>query len=182
MMGMCHLRCKNRTLRLCSVSLLRVGDKFCIFIEFTFLFYFIYFILLLFLYYCPKLGQQFFTKWCYSPNINSFRFGSALNPDSSIRMNCQQSMVLFSRWTLLCRVYRPCGLVLCHRLCNRSQHVCYFHVYYCDQSGIACSLQFYPSQLRTECRRACLIQIQLHLVRLFVQCGMLSKQPKLHCQ
>ena len=28
MMGRCHLRCKNRTLLLCSVSLLRVGDKF----------------------------------------------------------------------------------------------------------------------------------------------------------
>ena len=35
MMGRCHLRCKNRTLLLCSVSLLRVGDKFRVFIEFT---------------------------------------------------------------------------------------------------------------------------------------------------
>ena len=58
-------------------------------------------------------------------------------------------MVLFSKWTLLCGVYRPYGLVLCHRLCNRSQHVCYFHVCYCDQSGVAFSLQFCASQLRT---------------------------------
>ncbi len=28
MMGRCHLKCKNRALLLCSVSLLRVGDKF----------------------------------------------------------------------------------------------------------------------------------------------------------
>ena len=67
MMGRCHLRCKNRTLLLCSVSLLRVGDKFAFFIEFTSYFYFIYFILLLIFDYCPKLGQ-FFTKWCYSPD------------------------------------------------------------------------------------------------------------------
>ena len=32
MMGRCHLRCKNRTLLLCSISLLRVGDKFARFL------------------------------------------------------------------------------------------------------------------------------------------------------
>ncbi len=72
MMGRCHLRCKNRTLLLCSVSLLRVGDKFRVFLLNSL--YFIYFMLLLVLFYCPKLGQKFFTKWCYSPDINSFRF------------------------------------------------------------------------------------------------------------
>ncbi len=77
-------------------------------------------------------------------------------------------MVLFSRWTtLLCNVYRPFGLVFYHRLCNLSQSVCYFHVCYCDQSGVACSLQFVTSQLWTECQRTCLIQLQLRLVRLF---------------
>jgi len=89
-MGRCHLRCKNRTLLLCSVSLLRVGDKFAFLLNSRLiLFYFIYFMLLLVLCYCPKLGQKFFTKWCYSPDINYFRFGSALNPDSFIRMNCR---------------------------------------------------------------------------------------------
>ena len=59
----------------------------------------------------------FFTKWCYSPNINSFRCGSALNPDSSILMNCRYSpWFFFFRWTLLCGVYHPYGLVFCHKL------------------------------------------------------------------
>ena len=48
------------------------------------------------LYICPKLDQYFFTKWCYSPDINSFRFGSALNPDSSIRMNSRFGPWIFS--------------------------------------------------------------------------------------
>ncbi len=47
----------------------------------------------------------------------------------------------------------------CHRLCNRNPHVYYFHVSYCDQSGIAFSLQFVSRQLRTECQRSCLIRI-----------------------
>ena len=94
-MGRCHLRCKNRTLLLCSVSLLRVGDKFRVF-YWIHVFYFIYFMLLLVLLYCPKLGQKFFTKWCYSPDINSFRFCSALNPDRSIRMNRRYSPWFFS--------------------------------------------------------------------------------------
>ena len=43
MMGRCHLRCKNRTLLLCSVSLLRVGDKFRVFLlNSRFLFYLFY--------------------------------------------------------------------------------------------------------------------------------------------
>ncbi len=73
-MGRCHLRCKKRTLLLCSVSLLRVGDKFAFLLNSRL--YFILFILYYcqFLYYCPKLGQKFFTKWCYSPDNNSFRF------------------------------------------------------------------------------------------------------------
>ena len=41
MMGRCHLRCKNRTLLLCSASLLRVGDKFRVSIDFTFFIIFI---------------------------------------------------------------------------------------------------------------------------------------------
>jgi hypothetical protein len=54
-MGRCHLRCKNRALLLCSVSLLRVGDKFVFLLNSRLIF--IYFILLLVFYYCPKLGQ-----------------------------------------------------------------------------------------------------------------------------
>jgi hypothetical protein len=41
---------------------------------------------LFFIFYLHLLDRYFFTKWCYSLDINSFRFGSALNPDSSIRM------------------------------------------------------------------------------------------------
>ena len=52
----------------------------CLHVEFPFFKFFILFY--------SQLDQQFFTKWCYSPDINSFRFGYALNPDSSIRMNC----------------------------------------------------------------------------------------------
>ncbi len=64
-------------------------------------------------------------------------------------------MVLLSIWTLLCGVYRPCGLVLCHQLCNRSQRVSCFHVRCLDQSGVAYILQFVSSQLRTARQRAC---------------------------
>jgi len=48
------------------------------------------------LFYIVPLGQQVFTKWCYSLDINSFRFGSALNTDSSIRMNCRYGPWIFS--------------------------------------------------------------------------------------
>ena len=41
------------------------------------------------------LDQVFFTKWCYSPDVIFFRFGFALNPDSSICMNCRYSPWLF---------------------------------------------------------------------------------------
>jgi hypothetical protein len=34
-------------------------------------------------------------KWYYYPDIKSFRFGSALNPDISIHMNC-----CYSPWLL----------------------------------------------------------------------------------
>ncbi len=37
---------------------------------------------------------------CYSPDIYLFRFCSALNPDSSIRMNCRYSPWLFAVWAL----------------------------------------------------------------------------------
>ena len=53
------------------------------------------FLTFLFVLFYSSLDQYFFTKWCYSPDINSFRFGSALNPDSSIRMNCRYSPWFF---------------------------------------------------------------------------------------
>ncbi len=35
-------------------------------------------------------------KWFYSPDTKSFHFGSALNPDSSICINCSDSPWLFA--------------------------------------------------------------------------------------
>jgi hypothetical protein len=65
----------------------------------------------LFNHFLTCLDQLFFTKWCYSPDINYFWYGSALNPDSS-SMNCHYSpWLIFSIWTLLCGGYRPFGLV-----------------------------------------------------------------------
>ncbi len=43
MMGRCHLRCKNRTLLLCSVSLLRVGDKFRVFYWIHFILFYLFY-------------------------------------------------------------------------------------------------------------------------------------------
>ena len=40
--------------------------------------------------------EDFFTEWCHSLDINSFRFASALNPDSSICMNCRDSPWFFT--------------------------------------------------------------------------------------
>ncbi len=35
-------------------------------------------------------------KWFYSPDTKSFCFGSVLNPDSSIHMNCSDSPWIFA--------------------------------------------------------------------------------------
>ena len=71
-------------------------------------------------------------------------------------------MVLFSRWTLLCGVYRPYGLVFYHQLWNRIPLVYHFHVCCCDLFGFACILQFVSSWLQTECQRAYLVWIFRH--------------------
>ena len=47
--------------------------------------------------------------------IYSFRFGSALNPDSFIRMNCRYGPWIFLQMDSACGVYPPYGLVLYHR-------------------------------------------------------------------
>ena len=74
-----RLRCKNSLLLLKRKFLLRVGDKKIVFlIEFTF--YFILFIYTVIL--------VFFTKWCYSLEIDFSIFGSALNPGSYLRIYC----------------------------------------------------------------------------------------------
>ena len=74
-----HLRCKNSLLLLKRKFLLRVGDKkFVFLIEFTF--YFILFIYIFIL--------VFFTKWCYSLEVDFSIFGSALNPGSYICIYC----------------------------------------------------------------------------------------------
>ncbi len=77
-----RLRCKNSLLLLKHKFLLRVGDKkFVFLIEFTFLFY--YFICL----HCYI--SIFFTKWCYSLEVDFSMFGSSLNPGSYNRMYCR---------------------------------------------------------------------------------------------
>ena len=43
-----------------------------------------------------NLQNYFVCKWYYSPDIKSFHFGLALNPGSSIRMNCCDSPWLFA--------------------------------------------------------------------------------------
>ncbi len=43
--------------------------------------------------YCSNL---FIYKGCYSPDVKSIQFCSALNPDSSICMNCCNSPLLFA--------------------------------------------------------------------------------------
>ena len=120
-MGRSHLRCKNRTLLLCSVSLLRVGDKFAFLLNSRLiLFYFIYFMLLLVLLYCPKLGQKFFTKWCYSPDYVFIL--SDLVPHWILIVSFVWTVVMvhgFLQMDSACGVYRPNGLVFYHRLWNR---------------------------------------------------------------
>jgi hypothetical protein len=60
--------------------------------------------------------------------IYSFRFGSALNPDSFIRMNCRYGPWIFLQMDSACGVYRPYGLVFYHRFCNRSQNAVFMFV------------------------------------------------------
>ena len=50
------------------------------FIEFKFVF-------ILFMY-----PSELSTKWCYSPDVNSIQFCSALNPDSYIRNSYELSI------------------------------------------------------------------------------------------
>ncbi len=58
---------------------------------------------------CPNC-HQYFTKWCHSPDINSFRFASALNPDSSICMNCSDSPWFFTvSFLLLVKFFKACS-------------------------------------------------------------------------
>ncbi len=78
-----HLRCKNSLLLLKRKFLLRVGDKKIVFlIEFTFLFNFILFSFVF------TVILVFFTKWCYSLEVDFSIFGSALNPGSYNCMYC----------------------------------------------------------------------------------------------
>jgi hypothetical protein len=73
--------------------------------------------------YLPNL-KNIICKWLYSPDTKSFRFCSALNPDSSICMNCSDSPWLFA----VCGLYfaedtfiKP--IVLYLQPCNHSQYV-----------------------------------------------------------
>ncbi len=104
MMVRYHLRCKNSLLLLKHKFLLRVGDKkFVFLIEFTFIFFYFYLFTLLY--------QYFFTKWCYSLEVDFFYFWFRIE---SWQL---QSYVLslvhgsFPIWTLLCGVYCPYGLI-----------------------------------------------------------------------
>ena len=49
MMERCHLRCKNRTLLLCSVSLLRVGDKFAFLLNSRLILFYLFYTIVSFL-------------------------------------------------------------------------------------------------------------------------------------
>jgi hypothetical protein len=53
-------------------------------------------ILILFTCYFLSSGDYSLCVRCYSPDVDPFRFCSALNPDSSIRMNCRYSPWLFA--------------------------------------------------------------------------------------
>ncbi len=74
-----HLRCKNSLLLLKRKFLLRVGDKKSFFLLNS-RFYFILFIYTVIL--------LFFTKYCYSLEVDFSTFGSALNPGSYIHTYC----------------------------------------------------------------------------------------------
>ncbi len=76
-----RLRCKNSLLLLKRKFLLRVGDKNLFFLLNS-CFYFIIFIVL----HCYI--SIFFTKWCYSLEVDFSIFGSALNPGSYNCMYC----------------------------------------------------------------------------------------------
>ncbi len=68
-----HLKCKNSLLLLKQKFLLRVGDKNSFFLlnSRCYFILFIYTVLLV-----------FFTKWCYSLEVDFSIFASALNPGS----------------------------------------------------------------------------------------------------
>ena len=78
--------------------------------------------------------------------IYSFRFGSALNPDSFIRMNCRYGPWIFSPDGLCLRSIPSLRISIVSPTCNRSQRVSCFHVCYYDLSGVAYILQFISRQ------------------------------------
>ncbi len=71
----------------------------------------------------------FFTKWWYSLEVDFSIFGFALNPGSYNRMYCRQSMVLFHFWTLLCRVYRPYGLIFFANFNRSITAICWWRLF-----------------------------------------------------
>jgi hypothetical protein len=50
--------------------------------------------------YYYNLKNYFVCNWCHSLDIKSFRFGSTLNPDSSICMKCCDSPWLLAIFRL----------------------------------------------------------------------------------
>ena len=151
-----HLRCKNSLLLLKRKFLLRVGDKKSFFLLNS-RFYFILFIYIVIL--------VFFTKWCYSLEVDVSIFGSALNPGSYMRMHCHYSPWFFSFWTLLCGVYCPYRLVFRYQFYNRSfTAIC-----------LATSILQCTSELWMGHWRLCLVWVLLRLVRLLIFYGMFCK-------
>ncbi len=71
-----------------------------------------------------RVGDNYFStlfiyKGCYSPDIKSSQFGSALNPDGSICMNCCDSPWLFAVWafcfaedTFFCQQYLVTNFII----------------------------------------------------------------------
>ncbi len=77
-----RLRCKNSLLLLKPKFLLRVGEKKSFFLLNS-RFYFIIFI------YLHCYISIFFTKWCYSLEVDFSIFNSAFNPGSYNHMYCR---------------------------------------------------------------------------------------------
>jgi hypothetical protein len=64
-------------------------------------------------------SNLFICKGCYSPDVKSFRFSSALNPDSSICKNCCNSQWLLAVWafcfavdTFFCQQYLVTNFII----------------------------------------------------------------------
>ncbi len=108
--------------------------------------------------------------------IYSFRFGSALNPDSFIFMNCRYGPWIFSPDGICLRSIPSLRIsILSPTLSSQLTHELFFTFVTAIYLVQPIFSNLFPGSYG-------LVQIQLLLVRLLILCGMFSEMPMLCCR